>query len=53
MAATEMGDHLAWELSVLDEPYCDVIEQLWDEVPVVWREQGLRLEAPPAGHRCR
>ncbi len=53
MAATEMGDHLAWELSVLEEPYCAVLEQLWSEVPVVWREQGLRLEGPPAGHGCR
>ena len=53
MAATEMGDHLAWELSVLDEPYCSVLRKLWAEVPVVWRQQGLRLEGPPPGHECR
>jgi len=53
MAATEMGDHLAWELGVLDEPYCTLMQGLWDEVPVVWRQQGLRLEGAPAGHRCR
>ena len=53
MAATEMGDHLAWELGVLDEPYCGLLQHIWSEVPVVWRQQGLRLEGPPAGHECR
>ena len=53
MAATEMGDHLAWELGVLDEPYCALLQQIWSEVPVVWRTQGLRIEGPPAGHACR
>jgi WD40 repeat protein len=53
LAATEMGDHLAWELGVLDQPYCALLEQVWDEVPVVWRQQGLRLEGPPPGHACR
>ncbi len=53
MAASEMGDHLVWELAVLSEPYCGLMERIWDEVPVVWRHRGLRLEGPLAGHECR
>jgi WD40 repeat protein len=53
MAATEMGDHLAWELGMLDLPYCTLLERIWEEVPMVWRQQGLRLEGPPPGHSCR
>ncbi len=53
MAASEMGDHSSWELDVLDEPYCSLMQRVWSEVPMVWRQQGLRTEPPPGGHACR
>ena len=52
LAATELGDQLVWDLSVLAEPYCDLMRAVWAEVPVVWRQQGLRQEGPPQGHVC-
>ncbi len=53
VAASEMGDRLSWDLGVLEEPYCDLMHRVWDAVPVVWRERGLRVEGPLAGHECR
>ncbi|MFH1462768.1 MAG: hypothetical protein ABIO70_00065, partial [Pseudomonadota bacterium] len=52
LAATELGDHLTWDLSILAEPYCQLMRAVWEEVPVVWRQQGLRQEGPPGGHAC-
>ena len=51
-AATDLGSHLSWDLSVLFRDYCELLAQVWRKVPVVW-EHGLPVtRAPPADHRC-
>ena len=51
-AATELGDHLAWDLGVFHRDYCGLLREVWDEVPVTW-ESGLPvLRPPPVAHRC-
>jgi WD40 repeat protein len=52
-AATELGDHLALDLSTFQAPYCEVLGHVWREVVTVW-EGGLPVVRPlPEGHRCR
>ena len=51
-AATELGSHLSWDLSVLFRDYCELLAQVWRKVPVVW-QRGLPVtRPPPADHRC-
>jgi hypothetical protein len=52
-AATELGHHMTWDLSVLRSGYCALLQQVWDKVPVVWRDGRPVLQPPPSDHRCK
>jgi hypothetical protein len=45
-AATDLGDHAVLDLSVLEQPRCDLLRRIWDEVPVLW-EGGTPIPTPP------
>ncbi|MFH0899263.1 MAG: WD40 repeat domain-containing protein, partial [Pseudomonadota bacterium] len=52
VVATEVGQHLVWDLSAFLEDYCELMRQVWRSIPVVW-ENGLpvsRRSIPE--HRC-
>lgn len=51
-ALSELGDHDALDLSILERPYCDVMRQVWAEVPVVWEGGRAVRRPPPSGHPC-
>jgi hypothetical protein len=52
-AASELGQHLSWDLGVFDLGYCDLLDQIWRQAPIVW-EGGLPVvRPPPEDHRCR
>ncbi len=52
VAASELGDHLVWNLDVFRISYCALLEEVWARVPVIW-EQGRAVEQPPpADHAC-
>ncbi|HOX45110.1 MAG TPA: protein kinase [Myxococcota bacterium] len=51
-AASELGDHLRWELDDLARPYCELLEALWAQVPIAW-EGGRPVARPrPGDHPC-
>ncbi len=51
-AATELGDVQRLDFTVLQQPYCDVLHDLWAGIPVVW-EEGLPVSREPdADHPC-
>ena len=52
VAATGLGDHLRWELDTLTMDRCELLRDVWDDVPVVW-ENGLPVPTlPPEAHEC-
>ena len=52
-AATDLGQHLVLDLSVLRLPHCELLRRIWREVPVIW-EGGLPvLRPPPKDHACQ
>jgi hypothetical protein len=51
-AITELGQRLSWDLSVLTAPRCEVLEQLWREVPVTWIRGAPEVRGRPAAHAC-
>jgi hypothetical protein len=51
-AVSELGDRMELDLSVYTRPYCDLLREVWKEVPVVWENgQAVRRE-PPKDHPC-
>ena len=53
LVATELGEHHVWDLSLLQQDYCELMGQLWSEVPVSWRDGRAVVTSPPRQHRCR
>jgi WD40 repeat protein len=52
-AVTAVGHALTWDLSLFDAPYCELLREIWAEVPVVWTAGAAVRQPPPPGHRCR
>ncbi|MFH0902585.1 MAG: hypothetical protein V2A73_18300, partial [Pseudomonadota bacterium] len=50
--ATEVGDFRAIDLAALYRDYCELLVDVWNNVPVVWRAGMPALAMPPAIHRC-
>ena len=53
VAATDLGDHGILDLSALLRPYCDVLGEVWREVPFLWQGEVTAVPDPPADHACR
>ena len=51
-AATELGSHLVWDLSAFHRDYCELVREVWQQVPVIWYEGHPTQRPPPADHRC-
>lgn len=49
-ALSELGDRLRLDLRVFEQPYPQLLREVWREVPVVWREGLAVLEPPPKNH---
>ncbi len=51
-AATDLGSHVVWDLSTFDQPYCQLLRQVWQRVPVIWSSGRAMVRPPMAGHQC-
>jgi hypothetical protein len=51
-AVSELGDHLRWDLRVFLADYCELLEEVWSQVPVEWEGGHAVLRAPPKDHLC-
>jgi WD40 repeat protein/serine/threonine protein kinase len=51
-AASTLGDHLVWNLTAFRLEYCDLLRQVWRDVPVVHQDGATVLQGPPKPHRC-
>jgi hypothetical protein len=51
-AVSELGDHLALDLSVFHVGHCELLRRLWGEVPVVWEHGSPVRRDPPVDHPC-
>ena len=52
-AGSELGASLIWDLGPLEEPRCDLLEAVWERVPVVWEKGRPHIQTPPGIHDCR
>lgn len=51
-AATDLGQHMSWDLSLFSADRCALLRELWQRVPVVWEGGQPVAREPPAGHGC-
>ncbi len=51
-AVSELGQHVALDLSVFSQDYCELLGEVWSTVPVVWEGGLVVWRAPSASHRC-
>jgi len=51
-AATDLGDYLDWDLSALHRPRCELLQEVWRRVPVIWDRGAPREQAAPKDHPC-
>ncbi len=52
IAATDLGQHLRWDLRLFEQDYCALLKELWAKVPVVWHAGAAKLVPAPTGHSC-
>ncbi len=53
IALSSLGDSLSWDLAELSMDRCELLHQVWDEVPVVWSGGVAVVREPPGDHPCR
>ncbi len=51
-AATDLGQHLVWDLSAFYQEYCDLLVDVQQQVPVVWASGQPALAATRAQRAC-
>ncbi len=52
-ATTDAGDSIEIDLSVLEQPYCDLLADVWRAAPYVWESGGATPREYPRTHPCR
>lgn len=51
-AATALGDHRTLPVSAFYLRYCELLREVWRQVPIVWLNGGPERSPPPRQHRC-
>ncbi|MBW2459375.1 MAG: hypothetical protein JRI68_33085, partial [Deltaproteobacteria bacterium] len=51
--ATDLGQHLVWDLDVFNADHCELLRHIWRRVPVVWEAGRPVKQAPPSNLPCR
>ncbi len=51
-AVSDLGDNLKWDLRIFQNTYCEMLQKIWNEVPVVWEKGRPIKKAPDAHHVC-
>ena len=50
--AAALGQHVQWDLSAFDRPYCDLLGEVWKKVAVVWQSGTAVAREPDVLHPC-
>jgi len=51
-AATRLGDSMAADLEIFSRDYCELMTEVWEQVPVVWQEGVYVVRSSPEDHEC-
>jgi len=53
VAASELGQAVLWDLSLLTDPYCKIVKAVWSEVDTIWQDGRVARQPTPERHPCR
>ncbi len=53
VAASELGQAIVWDLSLLTDPYCEIVNAQWREVDTIWKDGRVARQPTPDDHPCR
>ncbi len=53
VAATDLGQFLRWDLASFYQDDCELIREVWAQVPIVWQGGRAVLREPAPDHPCR
>ena len=51
-AASELGDYRVLDLGFLYQDYCEILNEVWEDVKVVWEGRKPKIQDPPRNHKC-
>jgi len=51
-AATEVGDFETLDLAILGRGWCELVREVWEEAPLVWRGGRAVVQEPDPRHVC-
>ena len=52
VATTDVGDRAVMDLGNQERAYCELLHEVWSDVPVSWTDGCPLAQEPPADHRC-
>jgi hypothetical protein len=52
LVSSEVGSTAALDLSLLTADYCELLKEVWSQVPVLWRDQAVLQATPEPNHPC-
>ena len=53
LATTELGDPLDADLSIYEGDHCEVLREVWGDVPLVWEDGHPVVRDVPGDHTCQ
>jgi WD40 repeat protein len=53
IVASEVGAVTSMDLSVFTADYCELLREVWSDVPVLWNDQAAVLASPEPASPCR
>jgi WD40 repeat protein len=51
-AVSLLGRKLSWDLRVLDQQRCELLRDIWNQVPMGWEDGRAVERTAPSGHAC-
>jgi len=51
-AASDIGSYSVIDLSIYSRDYCELLNEIWEQVPIVWKSGKPVVEKPSPDHPC-
>ncbi len=53
VGATSLGNSMVWDLRSYQLTHCQLLQDVWKSVPMVWDKGQIVIKPPPEGHKCQ
>ena len=53
LAFSQLGQKGVLNIRAFTQARCELLREIWAQVPVIWQEGQIVRQAPPTNHPCR